>query len=116
MKDIGLVGVGAMGEPMGASLLRAGFALHVCVHHSRERVERLVEAGAVEDKDPAAVAAATECVITMVPDSPQVEEALFGDRGVGVGMKSGGYVIDMSTISPVASRSFNERLRERSIN
>ncbi|MBV8082192.1 MAG: NAD(P)-binding domain-containing protein, partial [Candidatus Eremiobacteraeota bacterium] len=67
MKHIGLVGVGAMGEPMGASLLRAGFALHVTAHRSRERLERLLKAGAIEERDPAAVAAASECVITMVP-------------------------------------------------
>lgn len=115
MKDIGLVGVGAMGEPMGASLIRAGFMLHICAHRTRERVEHLVKAGAIEEKDPAAVAAASEAVITMVPDSPQVEEALFGERGIAEGMKPGGYVIDMSTISPVASRSFHERLRERGI-
>ncbi|MBV8170908.1 MAG: NAD(P)-dependent oxidoreductase [Candidatus Eremiobacteraeota bacterium] len=115
MKNVGLVGAGAMGEPMGASLLRAGFSLSVCAHRSRERVERLVEAGASEHKDAAAVAAASECVITMVPDSPQVEEALFGEHGVVEGMKPGGYVIDMSTISPVASRAFNKRLCERGI-
>ncbi len=51
----------------------------------------------------------------MVPDSPQVEEALFGERGVAAGMRSGGYVIDMSTISPVASRGFHERLRSGGI-
>ena len=116
MKNVGLVGVGAMGEPMGASLLRAGFALAVSAHRSRERVERLVKAGATEKDSPAAVAAASECVVTMVPDSPQVEEVLFGDGGVAEGMKSGGYVIDMSTISPVASRAFSKRLQERGIN
>jgi len=116
MKNVGLVGIGAMGEPMGASLLRAGFALRVCAHRSRERVERLVKAGAIEEKDPASVAAASDAVITMVPDSPQVEEALFAERGVAAGMKAGGHVIDMSTISPVASRSFHARLRERGIN
>jgi 3-hydroxyisobutyrate dehydrogenase-like beta-hydroxyacid dehydrogenase len=115
MKHIGLVGVGAMGEPMGASLLRAGFTLHISAHKSRERVERLVKQGAIEEKDPAAVGAPSEGVIIMVPDSPQVEESLFGERGVSAGMRSGGYVIDMSTISPIASRSFHERLRERGI-
>lgn len=115
MKNIGLVGVGAMGEPMGASLLRAGFALRVSAHRSRERLDRLVKAGAIEEADPAAVAAKSEAVITMVPDSPQVEEVLFAERGVAAGMKAGGYVIDMSTISPVASRSFNERLRRQDI-
>jgi 3-hydroxyisobutyrate dehydrogenase-like beta-hydroxyacid dehydrogenase len=115
MKNIGLVGIGAMGEPMGASLLRACFTLHVCAHRSRERLERLVKAGAIEAEDPASVAAASDALITMVPDSPQVEEALFAARGVAAGMRPGGYVIDMSTISPVASRSFHARLRERGV-
>ena len=115
MKNIGLIGVGAMGEPMGASLMRAGFMLRICAHRSRERVERLTAAGATELQDAAAVAAASEAVITMVPDSPQVEEAIFGERGIAAGMKAGGYVIDMSTISPVASRSFNERLKQQGI-
>jgi 3-hydroxyisobutyrate dehydrogenase-like beta-hydroxyacid dehydrogenase len=115
MKNIGLVGVGAMGEPMGASLMRAGFTLRVSAHKSRERVERLVAAGAIELPDPAAVGAASEAVITMVPDSPQVEEAIFADRGVAAGLKKGAYVIDMSTISPIASRSFAARLKERGI-
>ena len=115
MKNIGLIGIGAMGEPMGASLLRAGFALHVCAHRSRERVERLIKAGAIEEKDPVAVAAASEAVITMVPDSPHVEEALFAERGAAEGLKPGSYVIDMSTISPVASRSFHARLGERGV-
>jgi 3-hydroxyisobutyrate dehydrogenase-like beta-hydroxyacid dehydrogenase len=115
MKNIGLVGVGAMGEPMGASLLRAGFALCVCAHRSRERLERLLAQGAVEAPDPAAVAQASEAVITMVPDAPQVEESLFAPRGVAAGMKPGGYVIDMSTISPVASRDYHARLKSNKI-
>ena len=113
MEAIGLIGVGAMGEPMGATLLRAGFPLCVCAHTSRERVDRLVAAGAREAKDPAAVAQASDVVITMVPDAPQVEEALFGPRGALTGMQAGAIVIDMSTISPVASRGFHARLAER---
>src|SRR6516225_11343620 len=110
MKNVGLIGVGAMGEPMGASLLRAGFAVRACAHRSRERLERLLAKGAVEAADPAAVAQGSEVVITMVPNAPQVEEALFAPRGVVAGYRRGGYVIDMSTISPVASRDFNARL------
>lgn len=115
MERIGLIGVGAMGEPMGATLLRKGFAVCVCSHRTRDRVERLVTAGASEAKDPASVAEVSDVVITMVPDSPQVEEALFGPRGAVRGMKRGGRVIDMSTISPVASRDFNARLSELGI-
>jgi 3-hydroxyisobutyrate dehydrogenase-like beta-hydroxyacid dehydrogenase len=115
MERIGLIGVGAMGEPMGATLLRAGYPLCVCAHRTRDRVARLVAAGASEASDPAAVAAQSDVVITMVPDAPQVEEALFGPHGAVHGLNAGGLAIDMSTISPVASRGFHERLTERKI-
>ena len=104
-----------MGEPMGATLLRKGYAVCACSHRTRDRVERLVAAGASEAEDPASVAESSDVVITMVPDSPQVEEALFGPRGAVHGLKRGGRVIDMSTISPVTSRSFNARLAERGV-
>ena len=115
MKTIGLIGVGTMGAPMGESLLRAGFALRVCAHGRRDRVEKLVAAGAVEAPDPAAVAAGCDALITMVPDAPQVEEALFGPRGAAQGLRAGSRVIDMSTISPVKSRSFHERLASQGV-
>jgi len=115
MERIGLIGVGAMGEPMGSTLLRAGFPVCACAHRTRDRLERLLAAGASEAKDPASVAEMSDVVITMVPDSPQVAEALFGPRGAVHGLKHGGRVIDMSTISPVASRDFNARLAERGI-
>src|SRR5579862_5712027 len=76
MMKVGLIGVGAMGEPMGGSLLRAGYRLCVCAHRTRDRVDRLVSAGAMEKPDPSGVAEASDVVITMVPDAPQVEEAL----------------------------------------
>jgi len=104
-----------MGAPMGESLMRAGFALRVCAHRRRDRVEKLVAAGAVEVADPAAVAAGCDALITMVPDSPQVEEALFGARGAALGLRAGSYVIDMSTISPVASRGFHARLASQGV-
>src|SRR5690348_18469964 len=110
MERVGLIGVGAMGEPMGASLLRAGFGLCVSAHRSRERVERLVRAGATEAKDPAGVAERSDVVITMVPDAPHVEEALFGDLGAAAAMTRGAIAIDMSTISPIATRAFHARL------
>ncbi|MDQ6824801.1 MAG: NAD(P)-dependent oxidoreductase [Candidatus Eremiobacteraeota bacterium] len=115
IKDVGLVGVGAMGEPMGAALMRAGFTLRVCVHQNRQRIDKLLAQGALEESSPAGVAAKSDVVITMVPDAPQVEEALFSARGIASGMKPGGAVIDMSTISPVASRSFHQRLSEKDI-
>ena len=104
-----------MGEPIGQSLLRAGFGLCVCAHRARDRVERLLAKGALEAADPAAVARGSDFVITMVPDAPQVEEALFGPRGAALGLSSGKHMIDMSTISPVASRAFHTRLAAQGV-
>jgi 3-hydroxyisobutyrate dehydrogenase-like beta-hydroxyacid dehydrogenase len=109
--SVGVVGVGAMGEAMAESLLRAGFAVAVCAHRNRAPVERLVAAGARDAGDAAGVAHASDVVITIVPDAPQVEEALFGPHGALVGARPQTLFIDMSTISPVATRAFDERLR-----
>ena len=107
---VGFLGLGAMGEPMARSLLRAGFPLTVTAYRKREALERLLADGASEAADPAAVAAASDVVITCVPDAPQVEEVLFGEHGAAKGCKRGATVIDMSTISPVASKRFAEKL------
>ena len=108
---VGFIGVGVMGEPMAASLLRAGYAVTVCAHSNRAPVERLVAQGAADGGDPAGVARASAFVITCVPDAPQVAEALFGDHGAASGAAPGTFFIDMSTISPVATRGFDQRLR-----
>jgi 3-hydroxyisobutyrate dehydrogenase-like beta-hydroxyacid dehydrogenase len=110
MTNVGVIGVGAMGEPMARALLRAGFPVAVCAHRRREAVERLVAGGAADAGDPAGVARRSEIVITMVPDAPQVEEALFAPAGAVAGAGPGTLFIDMSTISPVATRGFAERL------
>jgi len=99
-----------MGEPMASSLLRAGFALTASAYRRRDRLERVLAQGAAEAADPRGVAAAADVVITCVPDAPQVEEALFGPAGAAAGAKPGTIFVDMSTISPVASRSFAARL------
>jgi 3-hydroxyisobutyrate dehydrogenase-like beta-hydroxyacid dehydrogenase len=108
--NVGLIGIGAMGEPMAASLIRAGFAVAVCAHRNRAPLERLVAAGAVDAGDPAGVGRASDVVITMVPDAPQVEESLFGPNGAANAAKPGTLFIDMSTISPVSTKAFAERL------
>jgi 3-hydroxyisobutyrate dehydrogenase-like beta-hydroxyacid dehydrogenase len=109
---VGFIGLGTMGEPMARSLQRAGFEVTASAHRRRDALERLLGEGAHEAADPAAVAATVDAVVICVPDAPQVEEVLFGARGVAAGAKSGELVIDMSTISPVASRRFAERLAE----
>jgi 3-hydroxyisobutyrate dehydrogenase-like beta-hydroxyacid dehydrogenase len=112
---IGFLGLGSMGEPMARSLLRAGFPVTVAAHSRREALERLVADGATEAADPAAVAAASDVTITCVPDAPQVEEVLFGPHGIAAGVRAGAMVVDMSTISPVASKRFAERLKAQRV-
>jgi 3-hydroxyisobutyrate dehydrogenase-like beta-hydroxyacid dehydrogenase len=106
---VGFIGLGAMGEPMARALRCGGFDVTASVHRHREALERLRADGVREADDPASLGA-QDAVILCVPDAPQVEEALFGPRGVEAGAKPGLLVIDMSTISPVASRRFAERL------
>jgi 3-hydroxyisobutyrate dehydrogenase-like beta-hydroxyacid dehydrogenase len=104
-----------MGEPMARSLRRGGFKVTASPFRRREALERLAADGVAEAADPAAVAAASDVVILCVPDSPQVEEALFGPRGVAAGARPGMLVIDMSTISPTASQRFAKRLGEAGV-
>jgi 3-hydroxyisobutyrate dehydrogenase-like beta-hydroxyacid dehydrogenase len=100
-----------MGEPMSLALLRAGYSVTASAHRNRERLERVLAQGVREAANPSAVAAASRIVITCVPDAPQVEEAIFGSGGAIEGAGAGTIFIDMSTISPVASRDFAERLQ-----
>ncbi|MCL4814638.1 MAG: NAD-binding protein [Vicinamibacteraceae bacterium] len=102
IETIGFIGLGLMGRPMALNLLRAGFRL-VVRSRSRPPVEALVEAGAVEGATPADVAAASDAVITMLPDTPDVEAVLEGADGVFAGVRPGTLVIDMSTIAPAAA-------------
>lgn len=115
--SVGVVGVGTMGKLMAARLLQAGHTVVVCPHHNRAPVEELAALGARVADDPAGVAAASAVVVTMVPDAPQVEEVCFGPRGIVAGAAAGQdlTVIDMSTISPLATQAFAARLAERGI-
>ena len=82
---VGFVGLGNMGEPMAANLLKGGYALSVVAHRNRGPVERLVEAGASEAASVSELAAAVEVAITCVPDDAAVEEVMLGERGVIAG-------------------------------
>jgi 2-hydroxy-3-oxopropionate reductase len=107
---VGFIGLGIMGKPMARNLLGAGFELVV---HSRSPgpVDEVVEAGARRASSPAEVAAACETLITMVPDTPDVESVLFGENGAAGALRRGSLAVDMSTISPLATREIGERLR-----
>lgn len=109
-RKTGFVGIGAMGEPMARRIHAAGYPLTACAHRNRERLERLLSEGVAEAKDPAGVAAASETIVICVPDAPQVEEVLFAPNGIAAGASGPRLIVDMSTISPVASQDFAKRL------
>jgi len=112
--ELGFIGLGIMGAPMAARLLRAGYPLRV---HSRTRrkAEALLHAGAEWRDDPAAAAADCDVLFTIVSDTPDVESVLFGPRGAEGALRKDAIVVDMSTISPAATRGFAERLAQRGV-
>jgi 2-hydroxy-3-oxopropionate reductase len=114
MERIGFIGLGVMGRPMARNLLGAGFELVV---HSRspDPVEELVAAGAGRAESPREVAAESEVIVTMLPDTPDVELVLFGERGAIDAAAVGSLVIDMSTIRPSGARGLAGRLAERDV-
>ncbi|HUL71762.1 MAG TPA: NAD(P)-dependent oxidoreductase [Vicinamibacterales bacterium] len=102
-EQVGFIGLGVMGRPMAKHILTKGYPLTV-YGRSRGPVDELVAAGAHAASSPAAVARVSSIVITMLPDTPDVEYVLTGPEGVLDGMARGTVVIDMSSISPVATR------------
>jgi 3-hydroxyisobutyrate dehydrogenase len=111
--NIGFIGLGIMGEPMVKRLLEAGFSLAV-YDKVEGRGRALAAAGACQAASPQEAASDSDVVITIVPESTDVEEALFGRRGAAKGLRPGKILIDMSTISPAATVQFARRLREQS--
>jgi 2-hydroxy-3-oxopropionate reductase len=99
---IGFIGLGIMGLPMAGNLLKAGYAV-VGYDLVQERLSRLVAQGASSGTSPKNVAERADIVITMLPDSPDVEKVLLGEDGILAGAKAGALLVDMSTISPVVA-------------
>jgi len=114
-ETIGFIGLGIMGQGMSHNLLKAGFTLNVW-NRTRSRMDPLVAAGAVACSSPAEVAQKSDIVITCVSDTPDVEAVILGAEGVISGAQSGSLVIDMSTISPQATRDIAAALAEKGIN
>ncbi len=100
---IGFIGLGIMGKPMSKNLLKAGHKL-VVYSLGAASVEELVEAGAERGASAKDVASRTDTIITMLPDGPEVEQAVLGPGGVLEGARSGSLLIDMSSISPIVSQ------------
>jgi 3-hydroxyisobutyrate dehydrogenase len=109
MEKIGFIGTGVMGRPMAVNLLRRGYQLGIVRRHP-ERDAVLVELGVTVADTPRELAAASEVVILMLPDTQAVEQVLFGEDGLASGAKPGTIAIDMSTISPTKTVEYAKRL------
>lgn len=112
--QIGFIGVGVMGRGMVKNLLKAGFPVTIYARHP-EKVQEVLEAGARLVGSSREVAENSDVVITMVPNSPEVEEVVLGPNGVLEGARAGAVVIDMSTINPATSRKVAERCTEAGV-
>ena len=108
MERVGFVGTGIMGAPMARNALKAGFPVTV-TNRTLTRAEPLGKEGATVVKTPREVAERSDIVVTMVPNTPHVEAAVFGPDGIAAGARDGLLLIDMSTISPKATRELAER-------
>lgn len=110
MEKIGFIGLGAMGKPMARNLMKAGYTLNVLTR-TRSKVEDLLADGATWCDTPKHVAQQSEVVITMLPDTPDVEHVVAGKDGVLDGARPGMLIIDMSTISPIAARQLAQKAK-----
>ena len=108
---LGFVGLGIMGSPMAGHLINAGHTVYV---NTRSKVpEAIANSKAIQCASPAEVAEKADIIFTMVPDTPDVERVLFGDKGIASGLANGGkgkVVVDMSSISPIATKEFAKKI------
>lgn len=108
MTNVGFIGLGIMGAPMAGHLIAGGHTLYV---HTRSTVPApLIEAGAQACGSAREVAEKADVIITMVPDTPDVEAVLFGENGVAEGLSPGKVVVDMSSISPIETKAFAQKI------
>lgn len=109
MADLGFIGLGIMGKPMAGHLVKADHKVHV-FSRSSGPVEELADSGAVACSSAREVADKSDMVFIMVPDTPDVDIVLFGSGGVVEGARKGSIIVDMSSISPIATKEFAQRL------
>ncbi|HWC62855.1 MAG TPA: 2-hydroxy-3-oxopropionate reductase [Rhizomicrobium sp.] len=114
--NIGFVGLGLMGRPMAGHLLKGGHKVFAndlfLIQNNKPLPEELAAAGAVEVKSLKELAAKSDVIITMVPDTPDVAAALFGEGGIASGLSAGKIVVDMSSISPIETKEFAGRIEK----
>ena len=113
---IGFIGLGIMGKPMAKNLVKAGYEVIVADKFAPANVEEVVAAGAKAGASNMDVGAQADVLITMVPNSPEVKEALFGEDGAAKTLKKGAVVLDCSSISPIASREIAAELEKLGVN
>lgn len=111
---IGFIGLGIMGKPMCKNIMKAGYEVTV-YNRSRASVDELVAAGATAAASSAKVAIASDIVITMLPNSPQVREVALGEDGILAGARPGMIMIDMSSIDPVETRAIGAELAKKQV-
>lgn len=111
---IGFIGLGIMGKPMAKNLVKAGYEL-IILEKKKKSVEELVSMGAKTAKNNVELAKQSNIIITMLPNSPEVEQVVLGEGGIIEGTKPGSVVIDMSSIAPLSSRKIYAKLEEKSI-
>lgn len=111
---VGFIGLGIMGKPMAKNLIKSGFAL-VVHNRSRAAVDELLTHGASAAASPQEIAAAADIIITMLPNSPDVELVALGPNGIKEGARRGQLFIDMSTINPIVSRKIAKELESAGV-
>lgn len=114
MSAIGFIGLGIMGKPMLRNLIKGGYRV-TAYDIVPGFLETAVSYGATAADSCAAVASVSDIIITMLPDSPQVKEAVLGERGVLSAAKPGAIVLDMSSISPIAAKEIAGRCKEKGV-
>mgnify|MGYP001133236605 CR=1 FL=1 len=111
---IGFIGLGIMGKPMAKNLLKAGYSLIVNDINS-EAVAEVVAVGAASASSAKDVAAQSDVIVTMLPNSPHVKQVVLGEGGVAEGAREGSIVVDMSSISPIVSREVSAELAKKGV-
>ena len=113
IKRVGLIGVGLMGHGIGKNIVSKGFALNVMAHRNRAPVENLISLGAKECASPAEIAKASDMVILCVTGTPQVEEAVYGAKGLNTALRDGLIIADCSTAEPASTIKIAAELKAK---
>lgn len=113
-KKVGMIGLGIMGKPMAKNIIKAGYELTI-VSSNKNTIQELLELGANIVSSPKEVGLNSDVIVTMLPNSPQVKEVLFNENGLLEGTQKGKIIIDMSSISPLASKEVYDECKQRGV-